>query len=130
MSTSVKLTQERGVVPAGEHAGEYYVENLYTEANPSTEPFDNKFFLFKYSDDSYCGVCTARDLIRYPPAPDEDILYYRKDTTTQYFTTLDDAWDYAEVVLELTQSLVNEWEIYKNATDPFEGTDVTVFTSS
>lgn len=135
MATSVKLTQVRGVVtggvPAGGTDGQYYVTSTCSEATPATVNFDNNFFLFAESDDSYQHVCTVGDLEAYPDVSTPGIDYYRLATVTLFFDELDQAWDHANLVKSRLQNLVDDWESYMY--DPegaFPGTDVEVYSSS
>jgi len=134
MPTSVKLEQVRGVVtggsPAGGTDGQYYVTNTTSEASPATAPFDNNFFLFAQSDDSYQHVCTVGDLEAYPDVSTPGTEYYRLSTVTTFYDALDDARDHAALVKTRIQNLVDDWEVYKNDPEPFEGTDTETYTSS
>lgn len=120
MATSVKLTQNRGVVTAGSPAGgvdgQYFVTNTCSDAVVNTANFDNSFFLFKLEtgDDTYEHVCTVGDLEAYPETAPGSDAYYRLTTATLFFDEVDAAWDAANLVKFRLQNLVDDWESYYN----------------
>jgi hypothetical protein len=139
MATSVKLTQVRGVVAAGSPeetaggvVGQYYVRSTCSEASVATiDNWNNSFFLFTNTGDTYEHVCTVGDLVLYLElAPGGADDYYRLITCLLFFDDLEAAWTAANLIKSRLQGLVDDWEDYINNPDgPFAGTDVEVYSS-